>query len=253
MKLRVVPVVDLRGGVAVHAVGGERSQYRPVRSILASSPDPLSLGASFRSMGLDELYIADLDMIERVGSNLGVVAEIKRRLGLRLLVDAGVNSPDEAEELIKLGVDEVVVGTETLNDPAELREVAMAVGGRVAASIDLVDGSLLTRSASLRSAGVLGAARALAGLGAAELIVIELRRVGSRAGPDVELAKRVAEAVDVPVLVGGGVRSLADLIALRRAGAAGALVATALHDGSIGAADLAYLRAATYTSQGLAP
>ncbi|MEM4700488.1 MAG: HisA/HisF-related TIM barrel protein, partial [Candidatus Nezhaarchaeales archaeon] len=130
--MRVVPVIDLRGGVAVHAVRGERSQYRPVRSVLASSPDPLSLGASFKSMGLSELYIADLDMIEGAGDNLAVVAEVKRKLGLRLLVDAGVSSPDAAERLVGLGVDEVVVGTETLSDLAELREVARAVGDRVA-------------------------------------------------------------------------------------------------------------------------
>ncbi|MCX8205067.1 MAG: HisA/HisF-related TIM barrel protein [Candidatus Nezhaarchaeota archaeon] len=242
MKLRVIPAVDLRRGLAVHAVRGERDRYEPLRSCLARSPDPLALGRAFKSMGLSELYIADLDLIERVGSNLEIVAEIKRKLGLRLIVDAGVSSPSLAEELVSLGVDEVVVGTETLNDLAELEEVVRAVGGsRVAASIDLVSGSLLTKSARLRYMSTLEVARALASFGVAELIVIELKKVGSKEGPDLELAKRIVEAAEVPVLVGGGVRGLADLISLSKVGVAGALVATALHDGSIGVAELALL------------
>ena len=63
--MRVVPVIDLKDGTAVHAVRGERERYRPVRSALAREDgDPLALARAFRStLGLDELYVADLDAI----------------------------------------------------------------------------------------------------------------------------------------------------------------------------------------------
>ena len=84
----------------------------------------------------------------------------------------------------------------------------------------------------------LGAVDALARLGHSgvrEAIVLDLARVGSGAGPDVELIAEIHAAFgDLELLAGGGVRDVADLRALAEAGAAGALVATALHSGAIG-------------------
>jgi phosphoribosylformimino-5-aminoimidazole carboxamide ribotide isomerase len=241
--LRVIPVLDLRGGVAVHAVGGDRDKYRPVKSVLCSSPDPLDVASSLKREGFDELYVADLDSIEGTGSNLHVVSKMKAGLGLKLMVDAGVSSASKAVALLEAGVDEVVVGTETLSELRELEEVVDAVGGaRVAASIDLKGGRLMARSSKLRGMDALEAAKALEARGVSELILLELSRVGRRGGPDVELASRILEEVEVPLLVGGGVRHLADLLELRRVGVAGALVATALHEGSLKPEDLAALK-----------
>ena len=59
----VIGVIDLKGGVAVHAVRGERERYRPVRSALAARAEPIAVAAGLRALGLDELYVADLDAI----------------------------------------------------------------------------------------------------------------------------------------------------------------------------------------------
>ena len=62
--MRVIPVIDLKGGVAVHAVRGERERYRPVRSRIAAGSDPVELTRAVRDrFGLDEVYVADLDAI----------------------------------------------------------------------------------------------------------------------------------------------------------------------------------------------
>jgi phosphoribosylformimino-5-aminoimidazole carboxamide ribotide isomerase len=68
-----------------------------------------------------------------------------------------------------------------------------------------------------------------------EVIVLDLARVGSGAGPDFALVRELcARFPKLELLAGGGVRDVADLRALAEAGAAGALVATALHSGAIG-------------------
>ena len=79
--------------------------------------------------------------------------------------------------------------------------------------------------------------------GLREAIVLDLARVGSGAGLDVGLIAELHVAFpDLALLAGGGVRDVGDLRALRDAGAAGALVATALHSGVIGPRELAELR-----------
>jgi phosphoribosylformimino-5-aminoimidazole carboxamide ribotide isomerase len=156
------------------------------------------------------------------------------------MVDAGVTDVSAVRPLLELGAARVVIGTETLAEPAALGRLrAELPGGPVVLSLDLRGERVLSRDAGLAR---LGAAEALALLrqsGEREVIVLDLARIGTGAGPDVALVRELcARFPDVELLAGGGVRDLADLRALAEAGAAGALVATALHHGAIGPGDL---------------
>jgi phosphoribosylformimino-5-aminoimidazole carboxamide ribotide isomerase len=229
--VRVVPVIDLKVGAAVHAVRGERERYRPVG-------DPLSLARRFRdALGLDELYVADLDAITGGGGNDGVIRALAREA--RVMVDAGVSEPERARALLDLGVHRVVVGTETLADADELdRLLPEAV-----LSVDLRHGRTLSPDPRLAGLPALDAMARLHRAALREAIVLDLARVGSGTGPDVKLIAEIHAAFpDLELLAGGGVRDVQDLRALGDAGAAGALVATALHDGVIGPRELAALR-----------
>jgi phosphoribosylformimino-5-aminoimidazole carboxamide ribotide isomerase len=233
--MRVVPVIDLKDGTAVHAVRGERERYRPVRD------DPLSLARGFRAeLGLDELYVADLDAIAGAGGNAAVIRALAS--GARAMVDAGICEPERARELLELGVHGVVVGTETLPGPDALDRLLVEVPELVL-SIDLRDGRTISPDPQLAGLPALDAVAALHRAGLREAIVLDLARVGSGAGPDVGLIAEIHAAFpDLELLAGGGVRDAGDLRALGDAGAAGALVATALHGGVIGPRELAELR-----------
>jgi len=242
--MRVVPVIDLKGGTAVHAVRGERERYRPVSSVIAGDDgDPLALARAFRSeLGLDELYVADLDAISGDGANATMLGALAREA--RIMVDAGVSEPARARALLDLGAHRVIVGTETLRGAGALdRMLAELPEGAVVLSADLREGRALSPNAELAGLPALDAIARLHRAGLREAIVLDLARVGSGAGPDVALIAEIHAAFrDLELLAGGGVRDVEDLGALRAAGAAGALVATALHSGVIGARELATLR-----------
>jgi phosphoribosylformimino-5-aminoimidazole carboxamide ribotide isomerase len=211
----VVGVIDLKAGAAVHAVRGERERYRPLG-------DPLAIARRF---GLDELYVADLDAIAGTGANDAMIADLAREA--RVMVDAGVNEQEPARALLDLGVDRVVVGTETLADAEAFARVPDAV-----LSVDLRDGRVLSRDGQLAGIPALDAVARLQSTALREVIVLDLARVGTGAGPDVALVSALHDAFpELQLLAGGGVRDADDLRALETAGAAGALVATALHRG----------------------
>jgi phosphoribosylformimino-5-aminoimidazole carboxamide ribotide isomerase len=218
--MRVVGVIDLKAGAAVHAVRGERERYRPIG-------DPLLLARRFRdALGLHELYLADLDAITGGGDNDGVIRALAREA--RVMVDAGVSEPERARALQDLGVHRVVVGTETLADADALdRLLPDAV-----LSVDLREGRTLSPDPRLAGLPALDAVALLHRSGLREVIVLDLARVGSGAGPDVAAIAEIHAAFpELELLAGGGVRDATDLRALARAGAAGALVGTALHRG----------------------
>jgi len=248
--MRVIPVIDLTDGTAVHAVRGERERYRPVRSALAGDGgDPLTLARAFRSeLGLDELYVADLDAIGGesgrggAGDDGALLAALAR--DARVMIDAGVGAPAWARALLDFGAHRVIVGTETLSGPDALdRLLAELPAGAVILSVDLREGRLLSPDAELAGLAALDAVARLHRTSLREAIVLDLARVGSGAGPDVALIAAIHAAFsDLELLAGGGVRDVEDLRALDAAGAAGALVATALHSGVIGARELEAIR-----------
>jgi phosphoribosylformimino-5-aminoimidazole carboxamide ribotide isomerase len=236
--MRVVPVIDLKAGTAVHAVRGERERYRPVRSVIAGDDgDPLSLVRAFRSeLGLDELYVADLDAIAGTGGNDSTIATLAREA--RVMVDAGVSEPGQARALLDLGVHRVVAGTETLAGPEALDRLLAEIPG-VVLSVDLRHGRALSLDPQLAGLPALDVVARLHRPELHEVIVLDLARVGSGAGPDVGLIAQIHAAFgDLELLAGGGVRDAGDLRALGAASAAGALVATALHRGVIGRREL---------------
>jgi phosphoribosylformimino-5-aminoimidazole carboxamide ribotide isomerase len=220
--------------MAVHAVRGERERYRPVRR------DPLSLARGFRAeLGLDELYVADLDAIGGAGGNDAVVRALAREA--RATVDAGICEPERARELLELGVHRVVVGTETLTRTDAL-DGLLAEVPELVVSIDLRDGRTLSPDPQLAGLTARDALARVHRAGLREAIVLDLARVGSGAGPDVALIAELHAAFPhLELLAGGGVRDVDDLRALSAAGAAGALVATALHTGVIGRRELTEL------------
>jgi len=228
--VRVIGVIDLRGGQAVRARAGARDDYAPLG-------DAVELARSYVARhGLSELYVADLDAIaggpERPAPRT-VGPALRTICGLASgWVDAGVSSADLARDALDLGAAHVVVGLETLPSFAVLQDICAAIGGqRVAFSLDLRGGEPIGIAQS-EAAHIVAARAADAGVGA--IIVLDLARVGMKVGIDLELIALVRKAApNVTLLAGGGVRGPDDLARLADAGVDGALVATALQDGSL--------------------
>ncbi len=73
MKLKIIPVIDILSGVAVHAVRGKREEYQPLKSVLCASSKPVDVAFAYKARGFKELYIADLDAILGKGKNSSVL------------------------------------------------------------------------------------------------------------------------------------------------------------------------------------
>jgi len=227
--MRIVPVLDLKRGIVVHALRGDRAGYAPLRSPLVDGSEAVAVARALCAhTGSERLYVADLDAI----AGAPVDVETLRRLApvADLWVDAGATTAARAAALGSVGAARNVIGTESLSDAG----YAAGDGPAPVLSVDLRDGVLISPRSQLAGRGPEAAIDVVAEIGARELLVIDLARVGSRTGPPLEAVATLSAALPgVDVYAGGGVRDDRDLDALAAAGAAGALVATALHEGAI--------------------
>jgi phosphoribosylformimino-5-aminoimidazole carboxamide ribotide isomerase len=245
--MRVIPVLDLRAGRAVHASGGERHGFPPVRSVLVSesaSGDACALARAFHhTLGCEECYVADLDAIEG-GSPQRALLEPLARVGSRLFIDAGVATVERARELLDAGAARIVVGLETLPSFVALELVTRAIGPeRVMFSLDLRGGRPVLHAGAAPRETPLALVGRAAAAGATAILVLDLARVASGRGLDRALLEAIRSAhPGLELLAGGGIASPRDLEQLAATGLDGALVATALHAGAIGKADVAALR-----------
>jgi phosphoribosylformimino-5-aminoimidazole carboxamide ribotide isomerase len=236
--MRIVPVLDLVNGRAVHAVRGQRAAYAPVRSVLADTADPEALARAFRQrLGCDACYVADLDAIAGRGDHGAAIGGIAAQ-GVAVWLDAGVATAADATRALGHGAARVVVGTETLRDPADLPAIA-AASPAVILSLDLRDGRLLGGAPAVQRCEPVALAAAAWDAGVRAFIVLDLARVGSGGGVSTETARRLRDALPgAEIVVGGGVRDAGDLHRLAAEGFDAVLVATALHTGAITRADL---------------
>jgi len=237
--VQIIPVLDLMGGLVVRGVAGRRSEYRPIESPLARDAQPVTVGRAFAALGLDELYVADLDAIAGADPAWRVYEELAEA-GLQLWIDAGTGSPERAGPMCQFAartpaISGIVVGLESLCDAQALADVVGVVGRALSIfSLDLKAGQPLAAEGWGPMSAEEIVARAV-DCGIERTIVLDLAQVGSGQGVGTtELCRRLAGRFPaLELIAGGGVRGPADLDLLAAAGCASALVATALHDGTL--------------------
>lgn len=230
--MELYPAIDLRGGRVVRLLRGDYDAET------VYGEDPRGVAAAFAAAGARWIHVVDLDAA-RVGRPVQVetIAGLCAEVDACVQVGGGVRDVDAARALVDAGVDRLVVGTAAIEDPGALARIATAVDVPVAAGVDARDGEVRVRGWTEGSGRELvEVARTLTGAGAAALIVTEIERDGTLAGPDTDQLRTVLEAVDAPVVASGGVGSLDDLrelvaLAASRPALEGVIVGRALYEG----------------------
>ncbi|BCM85880.1 HisA/HisF-related TIM barrel protein [Methylobacterium indicum] len=222
-RTEVVPVLDLRGGLVVRARAGDRDAYAPIVTPLSPGSAPADVARGLLgAWPARRLYVADLDaIVDGVPPDLGALRAIRAACpGIELWVDAGFSSEAGVAAFLASGLGRPVLGSESQADDALVRRI----GDRAVLSLDSRDGAPMGPAILHEDASAWPP----------EVIVMTLARVGSGAGPDLAgLRALKARAPHVAFYAAGGLRGPEDLPALDDAGAAGVLVASAIHDGRL--------------------
>ena len=244
LRRRLVVCLDVRGDRVVKGVSFQR---------LRDAGDPVELAARYEAEGADEVVLLDVAASsEGRATLLDVVRRTAERLFVPLTVGGGVREVEDVGRALCAGADKVSVNSAAVARPELLAEAAARYGRQcVVASIDARrepddrqglrdDEAARPRWRVCTHGGrtttgleAVAWARRCVALGAGEVLVTSIDRDGRRDGYDLELTAAVARAVDVPVIASGGAGAPEHVRdAFLVGGAAAALVAGVLHDGS---------------------
>ena len=216
--MKIIPVLDVMGGLAVHGKSGKREEYKPLKSVLCNSSNPVEIAEKYKENGAKTVYVADLDAIMRNGDNF----EIIKKIDMNKIVDAGVKDKNDLQNVLKI-CNKAIIGTGTLKDLNLLKEKDIIL------SLDFKDGKLLNYDLD----EILSYVNEKT-----PLIILDISSVGTQMGINVELIKNIIHKVDNPIYIGGGIRDEEDVKIAYDLGVNGVLIATAIHKGILNLREL---------------
>ena len=222
----IVPVLDLIGNQAVSGKSGNRSTYTPLNTIYAPNSDPLNIANGLELNGAKEIYIADLDLIEKQGNNLYKIKDVNTVLPVML--DCGIRDFESFKFYLDFAY-KLIVATETIESIDEMRKIFNTFPReRIVVSVDIKDGQLYSNNLDMNLEEFRDVLREL---DPNEIILLNISDVGTGNGYDIRFLDDFKEFKD-KIIIGGGINQ-EDLEPLERYGVKKALIGTALHNGSI--------------------
>lgn len=224
----VYAAVDLRGGKAVQLVGGRPDAQKIVLD------DPVAVALEWARLGFRALHVVDLDAALGSGNNRVIIAEILAASDVPVQVGGGVRDDEAVESLIEAGAASVIVGTRAINDAEWLQRISATHPKRITVAADVRGDAITTRGwteqTALNPEELLDSMNTLALAG---VLVTDVGREGQLGGVDVAKFERYAQHTTQRLIAAGGIRDLADLRGLQRAGVGGAVLGMSLYVGTI--------------------
>ena len=226
--MEIFPAVDVLRGMCVQLVQGERS----TATIYGT---PLENAERWINAGAKNLHVVNLDGAFSTSSeNVKVIREVVAETDVFVQVGGGIRSIADARGWLDAGVDRIIVSTFATKEPKALTALADEFGSeRIMAGVDARAGEIAVSGWQETAGDYIGWAPLFEQLGAGSLLYTNVDVEGLQAGIAQEPVKELIEAVSIPVVVAGGVSSVADVSALRRLGAAGCVLGSALYSGKI--------------------
>lgn len=225
--MRVIPAIDLRGGLCVRLQQGDYHRET------VFGDDPAAMAGRWEADGASVIHLVDLDGAKAGRPvNIEPVRKIVERVSVPCQLGGGVRDRDTIAAWLDAGIDRVIVGTQALRDPVWFRAMIDAYPGRLVLGLDAREGKVAAEG-WLETSTV--EATALAGqfddLPLASIVYTDIARDGTLEGPNLEATGALARRVKTPVIASGGVGCLADLERLADLPLAGCIVGRALYEG----------------------
>ena len=234
-NFKIIPVIDILNSEVVHAKRGERDKYKPLKSKLFTSSNPIEvikiLTYKFK---FDEFYIADLDSIISRSPNFQLLNKISKIPDLNIMIDPGIITTNDILAFSKYRFNRLILGLETIKKFNVIGKSLKLLGqNKLIISVDMYKGKILSKVKELANNDLIELIKKIANLGIRNIILLDLFRIGQKFGGIPPIYLEILDIFNGNVFVGGGIKNYEDLLLYREKNFSGVLLATALYDGTI--------------------
>lgn len=225
----IFPAIDISGGRVVRLQQGDYGQMTHY------TISPLEAADDFQRQGASFLHVVDLDGA-KLGetTNFDTIAQIAAASDLYMEVGGGIRDEERICSYLNAGACRVILGTAALRQPHFLRSMVEKYGSKIAVGVDARDGKVAVSGwLDVTDVDALEFCRQLSEWGVQTVIYTDIAADGMLSGPNRQIYPRLTAITYLDIVASGGVTSLDDVIALRRAGCRAAIIGKALYSGKI--------------------
>ena len=227
--MEIFPAIDLMKGKVVRLTRGDPETLKAYEHF----GEPVTVARKWESEGADAIHVIDLDAALDRGSNPQEIAKIAQAVNIPLQVGGGIRTLEIAQNLLRMGIDRIIVGALAFKETYALTKLLKDFGReRVVVALDHREGEVMVRG--WRDATRLSVDEAMVkflSLGVKLFLITSITKDGTLMGPDYNTLAKASNYLGVSIIAAGGVSSLEDLVTLRRIGVWGVIIGKALYEG----------------------
>lgn len=232
--INLYPAIDMKDGKAVRLFKGRFDE------ITIYDDNPVNRAKSFAEMGFKYLHMVDLDgALAGKSVNIEVVKNVRKAIDIPIQLGGGIRTIETIENWLSSGVTRVILGTIAAKNPDFVKEAAIKFPNQIAVGIDAINEFVAVEGwAETTDIPATELAKRFEGAGVAAIIATDIARDGTKTGINVEFTQKMANAVSIPIIASGGLKSVEDIHAIRESQGTpieGAILGKALYDGLINA------------------
>jgi phosphoribosylformimino-5-aminoimidazole carboxamide ribotide isomerase len=228
--MQLIPAIDLMSSKIVRLTKGKAET---AKSYEAQFGTPLQAAERWRDEGAGKLHIIDLDAAFSIGDNRSVIANVAKNISLPIQVGGGIRSYEIAENLLKTGIAQVILGSLAFSDPSVISQIQQRFGpDSVIVALDNREGRIMVEGWQTATAMTVDEAlQKYTELGVQTYLITSIAQDGMLNGPDLQTLSSAVMYSGVKVIAAGGIGSIGDLSALKEIGCEGAVIGKALYEG----------------------
>ena len=236
--MKIFPAIDIKDKKCVRLIKGDfenKTEYEI---------SPLDQAKQYKNKGFKNLHIVDLDgALSGKTINLDVIKDIVKQSGLTIEIGGGIRTLESIKEYIDIGVEKVILGSAAIKDKNFLKDACDKFKDKIALGLDSKDGNLSVsgwkENLKIQTLDFL---KEINAFGVSRIIYTDINRDGMKVSPNFSETIKIAEQSNCPVVVSGGVSSMADIKKakeLKSRNIEGIIVGKAIYDGDINLEELA--------------
>ena len=225
----IIPAIDLKGGKCVRLYQGDYSKET------VFSVDPVATALKWQEQGASWLHLVDLDgAAAGEVRNTQAIEDIVKNTSLAVELGGGIRRADVVEQLIKLGVKRVILGTVAVEQIELTKRIIKKFREAIVVGIDARDSYVTTHGwMKISTMTVLELSQTMAAIGASRIIYTDVKRDGTLTEPNYDTTAELVRKLKIPVVASGGVSSIEHIRKLAALGAEGVIIGKALYTGDI--------------------
>ncbi|MHC6179498.1 1-(5-phosphoribosyl)-5-[(5-phosphoribosylamino)methylideneamino]imidazole-4-carboxamide isomerase [Clostridium sp. JNZ X4-2] len=227
----ILPAIDLRDGKCVRLYQGKFEKSEIV------GEDPVKVALSFKEKGAEYIHMVDLDgALYGKMKNAEIISKVVKAAEIPVELGGGIRNLNSVEQILKLGISRVILGTSALQNPDFVKRAVKEYGEKIAVGIDAKEGKVAVNGwVDVSTVEYTDFARQVEDMGVRTIIFTDISKDGTLKGPNLEQLFKIKNAVscNCNIIASGGIKNIDDLKDIDKIGLYGAITGKAIYTGNI--------------------